>query len=242
MTINRPEARNALNAEVAAGIAAAMDLLDRAPELRVGVLTGAGGFFSAGMDLKAFVGGATPFIEGQGLCGITVIPPRQPLIAAVEGWAVAGGFEFLLACDLVVASRHAKLGVPEVKRGLVAASGGALLLPRRLPLAVALELLLTGDPIMAGRAYELGLVNHLTSAGEALDGAGACERDRRERAARRDRVRADRTYGRQLGDHGRLGRPGQAGQGRARVPARCRASQRLRRAARARLARRLSSC
>lgn len=171
VTINRPQARNALNADVAAGISRAMDLLDRSPGLRVGVLTGAGGVFSAGMDLKGFVDGTTPFIEGRGLCGLTVTPPRKPLIAAVEGWAVAGGFELLLACDLVVASRRAQLGVPEVKRGLVAAAGGALLLPKRLPLALALEMLLTGDPITAERAYELGLVNHLTAAGEALDGA-----------------------------------------------------------------------
>ena len=133
-----------------------MDELDASDELRAGVLTGAGGFFSAGMDLKAFLRGETPAIEGRGLCGITGTPPRKPLIAAVEGWALAGGFELVLACDLVVAGRTARFGVPEVKRSLVAAGGGALLLPQRVPRAVALELLLTGEPIDAERAAAVG--------------------------------------------------------------------------------------
>src|SRR3954470_2572869 len=133
ITINRPEARNALNAAVAEQVAAAVDELDASDELRAGVLTGAGGFFSAGMDLKAFLRGETPAIEGRGLCGITMTPPRTPLIAAVEGGALAGGFELVLACDLVVAARGARFGVPEVKRSLVAAGGAALQLPRRVP-------------------------------------------------------------------------------------------------------------
>lgn len=123
------------------------------------------------MDLKAFLRGERPSIEGRGLCGITMTPPRKPLVAAVEGWALAGGFELLLACDLVVAARTARLGVPEVKRALVARAGAALQLPRRVPFAIALELLLTGEPIGAERAAEIGLVNRLTEEGGALDGA-----------------------------------------------------------------------
>jgi enoyl-CoA hydratase len=171
ITINRPEAKNALNLAVAEGVAAAVDELDADDDLRVGVLTGAGGSFSAGMDLKAFLRGESPALEGRGLCGITQTPPRKPLIGAVEGWALAGGFELLLACDLVVAAETAKFGVPEVKRSLVAGAGGAFLLPRRVPFAIALELLLTGDPLTASRAAEIGLVNRLTAEGGALDGA-----------------------------------------------------------------------
>src|SRR3954453_23790502 len=162
ITINRPQAKNALNRAVAERVAAAVDELDASDELRVGVLTGAGGTFSAGMDLKAFLRGETPGIEAGGLCGITQPPPRKPLIGAVEGWALAGGFELLLACDLVVAADTARFGVPEVKRSLVAAGGAALLLPKRVPLAVALEMLMTGEPINAERAAEVGLVNRLT--------------------------------------------------------------------------------
>lgn len=171
ITINRPEARNALNGAVARGVAAALDELDDSPDLRVGVLTGAGGTFCAGMDLKAFLTGDVPIVEGRGLGGLTEAPPRKPLVAAVEGYAVAGGFELLLACDLVVASETSMFGVPEVKRGLVAAAGAALLLPRRIPQAIALEMLMTGASIDAARAAQLGLVNRLTPEGEALDGA-----------------------------------------------------------------------
>jgi enoyl-CoA hydratase len=171
ITINRPEARNALNRAVAERVAAAVDELDADAGLRVGVLTGAGGTFSAGMDLKAFLRGETPAIEGRGLCGITQTPPRKPLIGAVEGWALAGGFELLLACDLVVAAETARFGVPEVKRSLVAAGGAALQLPRRVPYNLALEMLLTGDPLGAARAAEVGLVNRLTPEGGALEGA-----------------------------------------------------------------------
>jgi enoyl-CoA hydratase len=171
VTINRPAARNALNGGVARAVAAAVDELDSADELRVGVLTGAGGTFSAGMDLKAFLAGESPAIEGRGLCGITMTPPRKPLIGAVEGWALAGGFELLLACDLVVAARTARFGVPEVTRSLVAGGGAALLLPRRIPQALALELLLTGDPVDAPRAAELGLVNRVVDEGQAVGAA-----------------------------------------------------------------------
>jgi enoyl-CoA hydratase len=171
VTINRPEAKNAVNGEVATGIAAALDRLDGEDDLRVGVLTGAGGTFSAGMDLKAFLAGEVPIVEGRGLGGLTEKPPSKPLVAAVEGWALAGGFEMMLACDLVVASETARFGVPEVKRALVAGAGAAVLLPQRIPRTVALEMLLTGEPIDAPRAHALGLVNRLTVEGSALDGA-----------------------------------------------------------------------
>lgn len=171
ITINRPDAKNAMNAVVARGIADAVDELDRDDDLRVGVLTGAGGTFCSGIDLKAFLRGETPVIEGRGLAGIAKTPPRKPLIGAAEGWALAGGFELLLACDMVVASRNARFGVPEVKRALAAGGGAAYLLPKRIPYAIALELLLTGDPIGAERAESLGLVNRLTDEGGALEGA-----------------------------------------------------------------------
>jgi len=171
VTINRPEARNAINGAVARGIAAALDRLDAEDGLRVGVLTGAGGFFSSGMDLKGFLSGDLPVIEGRGLGGLTERPPRKPLVAAIEGYAVAGGFELVLACDLVVAAQDARLGVPEVKRGLVAGAGAALHLPRRIPHAVAMEMLLTGEPVTAARAAELGLVNLVVPAGAALEAA-----------------------------------------------------------------------
>ena len=171
ITINRPEQRNAVNAAVAAGIAAALDELDADSDLSVGVLTGAGKGFCAGMDLKAFLAGERPHTEERGFAGIVQRPADKPLIAAVEGFAVAGGLEVALACDLIVASRGARLGVPEVKRSLVAAGGALLRLPRTLPRNLAMELALTGDPIDAERAYELGLVNRLAEPGEALAAA-----------------------------------------------------------------------
>lgn len=171
ITINRPEAKNAVNGAVARGVAEALDELDSTDELQVGVLTGAGGTFCSGMDLKGFLTGDLPFVEGRGFGGITQAPPRKPVIAAVEGYAVAGGFELTLACDLVVAAEGARFGVPEVKRGLVAAAGAAMLLPQRIPPAIALEMLLTGEPIGAERAAALGLVNRVASDGGALDAA-----------------------------------------------------------------------
>jgi enoyl-CoA hydratase len=168
ITINRPEQRNAVNAAVAAGIAAALDELDGDPDLSIGVLTGAGKGFCAGMDLKAFVKGDRPYAGDRGFAGITQRPAEKPLIAAIEGFALAGGLEVALACDLIVASRGARLGVPEVKRSLVAAAGALLRLPRTLPRNVAMELALTGEPIDAQRGYELGLVNRLSDPGEAL--------------------------------------------------------------------------
>ena len=171
ITINRPDQRNAVNAAVAHGIAAALDELDGDAGLSVGVLTGAGKGFSSGMDLKAFVTGERPYAGDRGFAGIVQRPAQKPLIAAVEGFAVAGGLEIALACDLIVASRGARLGVPEVKRSLVAAGGALLKLPRSLPRNLAMELALTGDPIEAERAYELGMVNRLTDPGGALDAA-----------------------------------------------------------------------
>jgi len=168
ITINRPEQRNAVNAAVATGIAGALDELDADSELSVGVITGAGKGFCAGMDLKAFVAGERPHVEGRGFAGITQRAADKPLIAAIEGFAVAGGLEVALACDLIVASRGARLGIPEVRRSLVAAGGGLLRLPRVLPRNVAMEMALTGDPLEAERAHELGLVNRLAEPGEAL--------------------------------------------------------------------------
>ncbi len=171
ITINRPDQRNAVNADVANGIASALDELDADPGLSLGVLTGAGKGFCAGMDLKAFVAGERPWAGDRGFAGITQRSAAKPLIAAVEGFALAGGLEVALACDLIVAGRGARLGIPEVKRSLVAAGGGLLRLPRALPRNVAMELALTGDPIDAERAFELGLVNRLAPAGEALAAA-----------------------------------------------------------------------
>ena len=168
ITINRPDQRNAVNAAVAEGMAAALDELDADNELSLGVLTGEGKGFSAGMDLKAFVAGERPYAGDRGFAGITQRSSVKPLIAAIEGFAVAGGLEIALSCDLLVAARGAKLGIPEVKRSLVAAGGALLRLPRVLPRGIALELALTGDPIDAERAYELGLVNRLAPPGEAV--------------------------------------------------------------------------
>jgi enoyl-CoA hydratase len=156
VTLNRPRSRNAINLAVAEEVAAAMDALDNDPRVRTGVLAGAGGTFCAGMDLKAFAAGESPFIPGRGFAGLVESPPRKPLIAAVEGWALAGGFELVLACDLIVAARDAVFGIPEVKRGLVAAGGALIRLPRRIPYHHAMALALTGDPIDAVRAAELG--------------------------------------------------------------------------------------
>jgi enoyl-CoA hydratase len=171
ITLNRPDARNAVNRALAEGVAKALDELDADDELSVGVVTGAGSGFCAGMDLKAFVKGEVPYVGDRGFAGITQRGSSKPLIAAVEGFAVAGGLEVALACDLIVAGRSAKLGIPEVKRSLVAAGGALLRLPRRLPEGVAMELALTGDPISAERGHEFGLVNRLADDGQALETA-----------------------------------------------------------------------
>jgi enoyl-CoA hydratase len=171
ITINRPEQRNAVNATVAQGIAAGLDELDADPELTLGVITGAGKGFSAGMDLKAFVAGESAWAADRGFAGIAQRASAKPLIAAIEGFAVAGGLEIALACDMIVAARDARLGIPEVKRSLVAAGGALLRLPRLLPRTIAMELALTGEPISAERAHQLGMVNRLAEPGEALEAA-----------------------------------------------------------------------
>jgi enoyl-CoA hydratase len=171
ITIDRPQARNAINGEVARGIAVAIEDFDSRGDVSVLVLTGAGGYFSAGMDLKGFLAGDAPTAAGRGFGGIVERPPTKPVIAAVEGYALAGGFELVLACDLVVASEEAKFGLPEVRRGLVAGAGGLLRLPNRIPYHLAMEIALTGEHFSAARLADAGLVNKLVPAGEALSAA-----------------------------------------------------------------------
>jgi len=170
VTINRPDARNAMTKAAAEGIAAAMDRLDADDDLRCAILTGAGGTFCSGMDLKGFLKGEMPVAGDRGFGGLTSWTPKKPVIAAVDGYALAGGMELAIACDLIVANRNAKFGIPEAKRGLVAGGGGVIALPRLLPRPLAMELALTGDPITAERAHALGLVNVVTD-GPAIEGA-----------------------------------------------------------------------
>jgi enoyl-CoA hydratase len=169
ITLNRSAQKNAVNHAVATALAAAVDRLDADPQLSVGVLTGAGGTFCAGMDLKAFAAGELPTLPGRGFGGLTRATVRKPLIAAVEGWALGGGFELALACDLIVAAEDASFGFPEVTRGLVPSEGGLVRLPRRVPYHVALRVLLTGEPLPAAQAHRHGLVTTLTAPGAALD-------------------------------------------------------------------------
>ena len=171
IAINRPRQRNAVNRAVSLGIAAALDLLDARDDLRVGVLTGQEGNFCSGMDLKAFVDGERPELEGRGFGGLCEKSPVKPVIAAVEGFALAGGCELALACDLIVAAENAWFGLPEAARGLVAGSGGLIRLPRRIPPAIALEYALTGERFGAATAHHWGMVNRLTPPGGALDAA-----------------------------------------------------------------------
>ncbi|MFJ3306376.1 crotonase/enoyl-CoA hydratase family protein [Streptomyces sp. NPDC086549] len=171
ITIDRPQARNAIDGATARALAAAVDQLDARDDLVVGILTGAGGVFSAGMDLKAFAAGDTPIVSGRGFAGITRAQIKTPLIAAVEGFALGGGTEMALACDMIVAARGATFGQTEVHYGIVPPEGGMVRLPERIPRNIALELLLTGDPLPAERAERLGLVNHLTEPGQALEQA-----------------------------------------------------------------------
>jgi len=173
ITINRPEARNAVNEAVASGIAAAIDELDARHDITSLILTGAGGTFCAGMDLKGFLAGENSMAGGRGFGGITHRPPAKPVIAAVEGYALAGGFEIVLACDIVVASDEATFGLPELTRGLVAGAGGLFRLPRRVPYHIAMEIALTGARVPARRLEAAGLINRLVPAGEALAQARA---------------------------------------------------------------------
>ena len=169
ITLNRPEARNSVNIDLARALAAALEQLDSDASVAVGVLTGAGKGFSAGMDLKAFVAGGMPNLQGRGFAGIVERACDKPLIAAVEGFALAGGLEIALSCDLIVAARGARLGIPETGVGLFAGAGALARLPRHVGQALAMEMALTADPITAERALEVGLVNRLADPGGTVD-------------------------------------------------------------------------
>ncbi|MFT9636770.1 crotonase/enoyl-CoA hydratase family protein [Alcaligenes phenolicus] len=172
ITLNRPEARNAINLETAQALAQALDEFDADPSIAVGVLTGANNTFCAGMDLKAFAKtGQRPYVGDRGFAGICERPPAKPLIAAVEGYCLAGGFEIALSCDLIVAANSANFGLPEVKRGIVPGSGGMVRLPSRIPYHMAMEMVLTGGMYPAARMAELGLVSRLAEAGKATEQA-----------------------------------------------------------------------
>jgi enoyl-CoA hydratase len=174
LTINRPEARNAINGPVSLAMSGYMDELAEDPDCWVVVITGSGDkAFSAGMDLKAFASGEGGDIMGAsgGFGGLTQRTFPKPIIAAVNGSALAGGFEIMLSCDLVVAAEHATFGIPEAKRGLIAGAGGLIRMPKRLPTAIALELAMTGDTIDAARAFELGLVNRVVPSSVVIEEA-----------------------------------------------------------------------
>ena len=175
VTLNRPEARNAISPEVSQTMAGLLDEIEADAAMRAVVLTGAGEVFSAGADLKVVAqGGAADIARGKGgFAGIVSRDFPKPIIAAVNGAALAGGFEIVLACDLVVAADTARFGIPEVQRGLMAAAGGLIRLPKRVPLAIALELAMTGDPIDADRALALGLVNRVVAQDRVVEEAGA---------------------------------------------------------------------
>ncbi len=169
ITLNRPDARNAVNRAVADQLAAALERLDQDDAVSVGVLTGEGRGFCAGMDLKAFLTDGMPTVRGRGFAGITEYACEKPLIAAIEGFALAGGLEIALSCDLLVAASGARLGIPETGVGLFAAGGALLRLPRRVPYGIAMELALTADPITAEQAGDWGLVNRVTEPGQAVE-------------------------------------------------------------------------
>jgi enoyl-CoA hydratase len=169
LTLNRPQARNAIDLETARAIEKAVDELDADPTLHAMIVAANGPTFCAGMDLKAFLRGERPSTERRGFAGFVENPPAKPVIAAVEGHAMAGGFEIVLACDLIVASTDACFALPEVKRALVAAGGGLLRLPSRLPMHRAMELALTGATLSAAEADGYGMINRLTAPGLALE-------------------------------------------------------------------------
>jgi enoyl-CoA hydratase len=164
ITLNRPKAKNSVNTALGLALVEAIEALDGDDELTVGVLTGADGGFSAGMDLKAFATEGMPEGFDRFLRGGS----QKPLIAAVEGFALAGGLEIALTCDLIVAAKDVKLGIPEVKRGLFAAGGGLFRLPNRVPYGVAMEMALTAEPISAEQGREFGLVSRIAEPGNAL--------------------------------------------------------------------------
>ncbi|MBN9062323.1 MAG: enoyl-CoA hydratase [Rhizobiales bacterium 65-9] len=171
ITINRPDAKNAVNLAVSEGVAAGLDEIARRDDIMIGVITGAGGAFCAGMDLKAFLRGEVVKLKDKGFAGITQATLAKPMIAAVEGYALGGGFEIAIACDLIVAAETARFGLPEVKRGLVANAGGLVRLPFQLPSRIAAEFVLTGDLIEPARLLQYGLINKVTKEGEALSAA-----------------------------------------------------------------------
>lgn len=171
ITINRPEAKNTVTRAVSEAIAASLDEIAARDDIRVGVITGADGTFCAGMDLKAFLRGEKVRLEGRGFAGITQSDLPKPMIAAVEGYALGGGFEIVLACDMTVAARDARFGCPEVKRGLVANAGGLVRLPRQMPPRIATQLILTGDMVTAEYLDRFGMINELTDPGGALEAA-----------------------------------------------------------------------
>lgn len=171
ITLNRPEARNAIDRATALAVEEAIRTFERDRQIRVGVITGAGGNFCAGMDLKAFLRNEVIRLPDTGFAGLTEAHITKPLIAAVEGYALGGGFEIALACDLITASEEAKFGLTEVKRGLVANAGGLVRLPRQIPPKIATELVLTGEIFSASRLAAHGLINRILPAGGALDGA-----------------------------------------------------------------------
>lgn len=170
VTLNRPQVRNAIDRPTAVAVAATLDEIDERADIAVAIITGAGSTFCAGMDLKAF--SATkekPIDDVRGAFGIVRKPPEKPIVAAIEGSALGGGLEIALACDLIVAGESSRLGLPEVKRGLVAAAGGVLRLPQRIPQGVALELILTGEPLTAEQGLTWGLVNRVAPDGAAVE-------------------------------------------------------------------------
>src|SRR5688572_17888826 len=169
--LNRPHARHAFDLALATALSATLDRFDSDPDFVAAVLTGSGGTFSSGADLKALLRGERGHTDTRGGFGILKVPTDKPLIAAVEGYAFAGGFELALACDLIVAASDARFGLPEVKRGLVAVGGGLFRLPRRLPYHVVMELALTGEPVTADRLHAFGLVNRVVEPGQALAAA-----------------------------------------------------------------------
>lgn len=171
ITINRPEARNSIDRETALAVEAAIKTINEDRAIKVGVITGAGGNFCAGMDLKAFLRGEVVRLPNTGFAGVTQARIAKPMIAAVEGYALAGGFEIAMACDIIVAADNAKFGLTETKRGLVANAGGLVRLPRQLPIKIATEMVLTGDIYPVAVLEKHGMVNKLTAPGEALEGA-----------------------------------------------------------------------
>lgn len=168
ITINRPEARNAFNSETSEQMKAAIDRFEEDPDLFIGIITGAGGTFSAGADLKEAAKGKRRSTERGGF-GIFAKPPKKPIIAAVEGYAVAGGMELCLACDLIVAAKDARMGLPEVRHNLVAVGGGLFRLPKRMPYHLVMELALTGDMLPAEFFHRHGVVNRLADSGKSLE-------------------------------------------------------------------------